>query len=128
MQGLPMQSTQVQTILDWKYSSVEKFKYLIASRPVSVGVEGLREVCNNLIINTLPWTHAQYEQLIGRLHRLGQHSDVVHVHVIKASMAGYAYDQNKWIRIEFKRSLAKRPEMASTCKYGLEFIVTRIIT
>jgi hypothetical protein len=39
-------------------------------------------------------------------HRLGQHSDVVHVHVIKASMAGYAYDQNKWIRIEFKRSLA----------------------
>lgn len=93
------------------HSGLETFKrgevqVLIASRPVSVGVEGLQEVCNNLIINTLPWTHAQYEQLIGRLHRLGQHSDVVHVHVIKASMAGYAYDQNKRIRIEFKRSLA----------------------
>jgi superfamily II DNA or RNA helicase len=92
-------------------SGLERFmnrevQVLIASRPVSVGVEGLQKVCNNLIINTLPWTHAQYEQLIGRLHRLGQYRDVVHVHIIKASMAGYAYDQNKWIRIEFKRSLA----------------------
>jgi superfamily II DNA or RNA helicase len=74
-------------------SGLERFKnkevqVLIASRPVSVGVEGLQKVCNNLIINTLPWTHAQYEQLIGRLHRLGQPSDVVHVHIIKASFAG----------------------------------------
>jgi hypothetical protein len=93
------------------HSGLERFKdgevqVLIASRPISVGVEGLQKVCNNLIINTLPWTHAQYEQLIGRLHRLGQHSDIVHVHIIKASMAGYEYDQNKWKRIEFKRSLA----------------------
>ena len=54
------------------HSGLERFKrrevqVLIASRPVSVGVEGLQKVCNNLIINTLPWTHAQYEQLIGRL-------------------------------------------------------------
>jgi hypothetical protein len=93
------------------HSGLERFKnnevqVLIASRPVSVGVEGLQKVCNNLIINTLPWTHAQYEQLIGRLHRLGQHSDVVHVHIIKASIAGYPYDQGKWNRIEWKRSLA----------------------
>jgi hypothetical protein len=79
---------------------------LIASKPVSVGVEGLQKVCNNLIINTLPWTHAQYEQLIGRLHRLGQFRKFVHVHIIKASMLGYKYDQNKWYRIQFKQSLA----------------------
>jgi hypothetical protein len=79
---------------------------LIASRPISVGVEGLQKVCNNLIINTLPWTHAQYEQLIGRLHRLGQFRNFVHVHIIKASMSGYKYDQNKWYRIQFKQSLA----------------------
>src|SRR5207249_2685938 len=59
------------------HSGLERFRQgeaqvLIASRPVSVGVEGLQKVCNNLIINTLPWTRAQYEQLIGRLHRLGQ--------------------------------------------------------
>ena len=93
------------------HSGLERFRQaevdvLIASRPLSVGVEGLQKLCNNLIINTLPWTHAQYDQLVGRLHRLGQQNDTVHVHIIKASMAGYLYDQNKWRRIEFKRSLA----------------------
>ncbi len=93
------------------HSGLERFKekqvqVLIASRPVSVGVDGLQEVCNNLIVNTLPWTHAQYEQLIGRLHRLGQQSDVIHVHIIKASIALWAYDQYRWNRIEFKRTLA----------------------
>ena len=46
------------------HSGLERFKHgqaqvLIASRPVSVGVEGLQKVCNNLIINTLPWTRAE---------------------------------------------------------------------
>lgn len=31
---------------------------LVASRPISVGVDGLQKICNRLIINTLPWTHA----------------------------------------------------------------------
>jgi superfamily II DNA or RNA helicase len=93
------------------HSGLERFKrgeaqVLIASRPIAVGVEGLQKISNNLIINTLPWTHAQFAQLIGRLHRLGQVRDIVHVHIIKASMAGYPYDQRKWERIEFKRSLA----------------------
>jgi hypothetical protein len=45
---------------------------LIASRPISVGVDGLQHICNRLIINTLPWTNAQYQQLLGRLVRKGQ--------------------------------------------------------
>jgi superfamily II DNA or RNA helicase len=93
------------------HSGLERFRekqvqVLIASRPVSIGVDGLQEVCNNLIINTLPWTHAQYQQLIGRLHRLGQKNDVIHVHIIKASIARWEYDQYRWNRIEFKRTLA----------------------
>jgi superfamily II DNA or RNA helicase len=93
------------------HSGLERFKHgeaqvLVASRPIAVGIEGLQKISNNLIVNTLPWTHAQFAQLIGRLHRLGQVRDIVHVHVIKASMAGYPYDQRKWNRIEFKRSLA----------------------
>ncbi|MGC2383122.1 MAG: integrase repeat-containing protein, partial [Nitrososphaeraceae archaeon] len=83
----------------------KKVQILIASKPISVGVDGLQDVCNNLIINTLPWTNAQYKQLIGRLHRLGQRNNV-DVHIIKASIAGYEYDQVKWMRIEFKRTLA----------------------
>ena len=30
----------------------------------SVGVDGLQHICNRLIINTLPWTNAQYQQTI----------------------------------------------------------------
>jgi hypothetical protein len=31
---------------------------------------------------------------------------LVHVHIIKASIARWAYDQSRWLRIEFKRTLA----------------------
>lgn len=47
-----------------------------------------------------------YQQLLGRLVRKGQIRDVVHVHIVKAIIGGYPYDQLKWNRIEFKRTLA----------------------
>jgi hypothetical protein len=84
----------------------KKVQVLIASRPISVGVDGLQHICNRLIINTLPWTNAQYQQLLGRLVRKGQIRDVVHVYIVKASVSGYPYDQLKWNRIQFKRTLA----------------------
>jgi superfamily II DNA or RNA helicase len=40
----------------------KKVQVLIASRPISTGVDGLQHICNNLIINTLPWTNVQYQQ------------------------------------------------------------------
>jgi len=49
----------------------KKVQVLIASRPISTGVDGLQHICNRLIINTLPWTNAQY-QLLGRSVRKGQ--------------------------------------------------------
>ena len=84
----------------------KKVQVLLASRPISVGVDGLQHICNRLIINTLPWTNAQYQQLLGRLVRKGQIRDVVHVCLVKADISGYPYDQLKWNRIEFKRTLA----------------------
>jgi len=83
-----------------------KVQVLIASRPVSTGIDGLQQICNRLIINTLPWTNAQYQQLLGRLVRRGQIQDVVHVYVLKASIGGYPYDQLKLDRIKFKKTLA----------------------
>ena len=77
----------------------KEVQVLIASRPISTGVDGLQHICNRLIINTLPWTNAQYQQLLGRLVRKGQIRDVVNVN-------GYPYDQLKWNRIQFKRTLA----------------------
>ena len=73
----------------------KKVQVLIASRPLSVGVDGLQKICNRLIINTLPWTNAQYQQLLGRLVRRGQIRDVVQVYVIRATIDGYPYDELK---------------------------------
>jgi superfamily II DNA or RNA helicase len=78
---------------------------LVASHPVSTGVNGLQNVCNNIIISALPWTNAQYKQLVGRLLRTGQEKDVI-VHIIKANINGIEYDENKWLRILNKRALA----------------------
>jgi hypothetical protein len=78
---------------------------LIASHPVSTGVNGLQDICNNIIISALPWTNSQYKQLVGRLLRTGQQKDV-NVHIIKANINGIEYDENKWMRILSKRALA----------------------
>ena len=40
----------------------KKAQVLIASSPLSIGVDGLQTVCNKLIINCLPWTNARYQQ------------------------------------------------------------------
>jgi len=93
-------------------TDLEKFKkgdiqVLIASRPIAVGIDGLQKVCNNLIFNTLPWTNAQYVQVIGRLVRTGQTQSKVHIHHIKASFPGVLYDEEKKLnRINWKKSLA----------------------
>ena len=55
----------------------------------------------------LPWTNAQYQQILGRLIRKGQISDVVHVYIAKTKVSGYSYDELKWNRIQFKRTLAE---------------------
>ena len=93
------------------HSGLDRFKkkqvqVLIASRPISTGVDGLQHICNNLIINTLPWTNADYQQLVGRLVRKGSKMDSVNIYIIKANINGFPYDDNKWKRIQYKRTLA----------------------
>jgi hypothetical protein len=84
-----------------------KAQVLIASRPIVVGKDGLQKVCDNIIINTLPWTNAAYQQLIGRLVRTGQTKNTIKVHIIKAKLNSYPYDERmKWNRIIYKRTLA----------------------
>ena len=39
-------------------------------------MDKLQHVCNRLVINVLPWTAAEFEQLIGRIHRQGQKRNV----------------------------------------------------
>ena len=81
---------------------------LIASRPIAVGVNGLQWRTNRLIINTLPWTNANYQQLIGRLIRYGQKNEKVDVFIIRASLNGWRYDEQfKWARILVKKTIAE---------------------
>lgn len=83
---------------------------LIASSRIGTGVNGLQYVCNKLIINSLPWTNAEYEQLIGRLYRQGSKFDKVRV-VIPVTFAmvngeRWSYCESKLHRLEYKKSIA----------------------
>ncbi len=49
-----------------------KLDVLVASSSIATGVDGLQNVCHKLVINVLPWTRAEFDQLIGRLYRKGQ--------------------------------------------------------
>jgi superfamily II DNA or RNA helicase len=91
---------------DLKPFKERRVQVLIASRPISVGVDELQYVCNRIIFNTLSWTHAQHEQTIGRLARNGQDKDI-DIFIIKASIGGFPYDDWKWRKkIQEKRKLA----------------------
>jgi hypothetical protein len=83
---------------------------LIASSRVGTGVNGLQYVCQKLIINALPWTNAEYEQLIGRLFRQGSRFDKVEV-IIPVTFAivngqRWSYCESKLHRLEYKKSIA----------------------
>ena len=84
---------------------------LIGTAPIGTGVDGLQYVCDRLIIASLPWTHAEYEQLVGRIYR--QKSSFAKVEVIIPQVILdhqgdiWSWDrQYRWSRIQWKKSLA----------------------
>ncbi len=83
---------------------------LVASSRIGTGVNGLQYVCNKLVINCLPWTNAEYEQLVGRFYRQGSHFDKIRV-VIPVTFAmvrgeRWSYCESKLHRLEYKKSIA----------------------
>ena len=83
---------------------------LIGSSSIGTGVDGLQHVCNQLIINVLPWTNAEYEQLVGRVYRQGQKARTVNVIIpityARVNGERWSYCDSKLKRIEYKRSIA----------------------
>ncbi|OIP75395.1 MAG: hypothetical protein AUK48_07665 [Oscillatoriales cyanobacterium CG2_30_44_21] len=84
---------------------------LIGTAPIGTGVDGLQYVCDRLIIASPPWTHAEYEQLVGRIYR--QKSAFAKVEVIIPQVILdhqgdiWSWDrQYRWSRIQWKKSLA----------------------
>lgn len=83
---------------------------LVASSAIGTGVDGLQKVCNRLITNILPWTHAEFEQLKGRIYRQGQREKEVDI-IIPLTFAevngkNWSWCDSKWKRIQFKKSIA----------------------
>lgn len=59
--------------------AAERIDVLIGSSAIATGVDGLQHVTDTLVFAALPWTAAEQEQVIGRVHRTGQRSDRVRV-------------------------------------------------
>ena len=84
---------------------------LLASRPILIGVDGLQKVCHRLILLSLPWTGAEYEQLVGRAQRQGsvfRDIQVIIPQVILADHQGqtWSWDQTRWALIQYKKTLS----------------------
>ena len=83
---------------------------LIGSSAIKVGVDGLQQVCSKLIMNALPWTNADFEQIKGRIYRQGQVKNVVKM-IIPITYA--IVNDNRWSwcesrlqRLHYKKSIA----------------------
>lgn len=93
------------------WTSVKKdFDVILASKPIAVGVNGLQKVCNNMVILSLPWTDADYKQLIGRIKRkqsVFDHVDICipMVRFPETNMVGY--DDKVWNSIQSKSVYSK---------------------
>jgi hypothetical protein len=84
---------------------------VVGTDAIATGVDGLQKVCNRLIFASLPWTAAQYEQIIGRLFRQGQVSENVEIFIIITKLplgdgTDWSWDQMKQNRINYKSDLA----------------------
>ena len=83
---------------------------LIGSSAISFGVDGLQHVCKRIIINVLPWTHSEYQQIVGRIYRQGQRAEQVDIiiPVTYAEVNGqrWSYCDSKLARINYKKSIA----------------------
>ena len=84
---------------------------LVGSQPVGTGVNRLQYVLNRIVFVTLPWSNAEYQQIVGRLWR--QNSEFQRVEVIlpqvvlREERAGiWSWDDLRLRCIEFKRTLA----------------------
>ena len=82
-------------------------KVLLATKPISTGVDDLQKVCHNMVFNNLPWTHALYTQIVGRLVRKKQKHRVKLHHVIadvEYDGQTFTYDQKRLDAIESKKT------------------------
>jgi superfamily II DNA or RNA helicase len=83
---------------------------LIGSKPVGTGLDGLQTRCNQIVMLSLPWTSAEYEQIIGRVRRQGSAFGSVRVVVPQVNLEHegdvWSWDGRRMDTIRFKRTLS----------------------
>lgn len=84
---------------------------LIGSAPVGTGVDGLQFVLDRIVFITLPFSNAEYEQIVGRLWRQGSAFGKVEVILpqvtLREERAGqWSWDDLRLRLIEYKQTLA----------------------
>lgn len=96
-------------------SGLEAFKagaldVLIGSKPVGTGLDGLQTVCDRIVMLSLPWTSAEYEQILGRVRRqgsaFGSVSEIVPQVVLDYGGDQWSWDKNREATIRYKRTLS----------------------
>lgn len=91
-----------------------KLDILVCSSPINTGVDHLQDICGNMIILSLPWTHADYTQLVGRIYRQnsifeGKGIDIIipQIHITTDDGEDWCYDEYRKSIIDSKRSLGE---------------------
>ena len=83
---------------------------LIASRTIGTGVDGLQNVCNRMVLLTLPWTDSEYTQLKGRIYRQGSKFGDVEIVIpqvyVDLDEKRWSWDKQRLQLIREKRTLA----------------------
>lgn len=88
-----------------------KFDVILASSPITTGVDGLQKICDTIIILSLPWTNAEYVQLVGRINRQGSEFGSVRIVVpqVKIKLNNgkeWSWDDKRFRIIKTKRTLS----------------------
>lgn len=77
---------------------------------MGTGIDGLQQVGNRLIFACLPWTSAEYEQIVGRLNRKGTAFANIDVIIPQVNLVidgkPWSWDLKRLQCIRYKRTLA----------------------
>jgi Hypothetical methyltransferase/Helicase conserved C-terminal domain/Type III restriction enzyme, res subunit/Integrase repeat unit len=87
-----------------------KVDVLVGTKPLGTGLDGLQRVCNRIVMLCLPWTSAEYEQIIGRIRRQGSCFGEVEIIIPQVTLDyegdTWSWDQGRMACIQYKRTLS----------------------
>jgi superfamily II DNA or RNA helicase len=93
-----------------------KYDILIGSSTIGTGVDGLQEVCDNLIFLTLPWTSAAKQQVDGRVIR--QNSKFEKVQIITPQVVYHAIvdgQEKTWSYDYYRQNIINNKKTLMDC-------------